>query len=155
MAKNVPADKFPWDSENVSALEGLQAGDDEPLVALLEETARPLHPELRRWLASMFKGNTEVRWWLKRHPGFQKTDDSALHARDICIGHYIHKRHHDGDTVTDAKSLAAKKFGLKARTIDDAWLEYRRMYFRAKDDDDNFAEELRPLRGRQRQSKGE
>ena len=65
-----------WDHENLTALEGLQSGNVEPLIALLEDTARPLHPELRRWLATMLWGDTEARWWFecKRHQGFPKAD---------------------------------------------------------------------------------
>ncbi len=76
--------------------------------------------------------------------------ESRVHIETLVI-----LRRHDGDNITDAKSMAAKKFGLKTRSIDDAWLECRRQYFLAKDDGDDFAEGLRPLRGRQKQSKGE
>lgn len=155
MAKDGPADKFPWDTENLDAFDALKKGDDEPLIALLEETGRPLHPELRRWLAAMFKGNTEVRWWLKRHPGFQKTDDGKLLVRGMCIGHRVHELWHQRVPITKAIAQAVEEFGLEERTIQGAWAEYRQLYWRAKDAGDDLAEGLRPLRKRNKQSKGE
>jgi hypothetical protein len=49
-----------WVRENLAALYGLQAGDVEPLIALLEETRRHLHPELRHWIASMLRGDSQT-----------------------------------------------------------------------------------------------
>ncbi len=53
-----------WNQENIQALHGLQRGDVEPLITLLEDMKCGLHPDLRLWLASMLKGETETKWWL-------------------------------------------------------------------------------------------
>ena len=138
-----------WDGENLDALKGLHKGDVEPLITLLEEAERPLHPELRRWLARMLVGDPQVSWWLqcKRHPGFPKPDNAALELRDIRIGLCIHELWHEGATITEAKDQAAEKFKRKSRTIDDAWTDYRRLYFRLKDEGTDFFPQWRPLRG--------
>lgn len=139
-----------WDHESVAALEALQIGDVEPLITLLEETKRPLHAELRLWLAAMLKGDaTSVKdYWLelKRHPGFLSTDVSVLVVRNIHIGKRIHALWDDGQNLTKAKASAQKKFRLGARTIDDIWAQYRRLYFQLKEEGISLSPGLRPLR---------
>ena len=51
--------------------------------------------------------------------------------------------------------MATKEFGLKSRTIDEAWIAYRELYFRLEDEDTDLAPGLRPLRKRLKQAKGE
>ena len=46
-----------WDSENVAALCGLNDGQVEPLIALLRETDRRLHPEIVAWIKAAWAGS--------------------------------------------------------------------------------------------------
>ncbi len=139
-----------WDHENSTALEALQSGDVEPLITLLEETKRPLHTELRLWLAAMLKGDaTSVKdYWLelKRHPGFPSTDASVFALRSIRIGKWIHALWNDGQDLTKAKASAEEEFGLGARTIDDIWAQYRSLYFQLEEEGISLSPGLRPLR---------
>lgn len=156
-----------WNSLNLAALEGLQDGDVEPLIELLETTECEIHPELRLWLALMLKGDTQTHWWLerKKHPGFQKrADDWDRAARSIKIGRRIHELWHgwpaiaqakalEGKewklqrrTVDEAKSLAGEECGFQARTIDNAWARYRALCFRMKEEGSSLSSDLRPLR---------
>jgi hypothetical protein len=156
-----------WDSLNLAALEGLQDGDVEPLIELLEKSGCEIHPELRLWLAMMLKGDTQARWWLelKKHPGFQKgADDWDRAERSIKIGRRIHELWHGWPTIAqakalegkeselqprtvdEAKSLAGEEWGFRARTIDSAWARYRTLYFRMKKEGSSLSSDLRPLR---------
>lgn len=136
-----------WDHENLDALDGLQKGDVEPLISLLEDVGRPLHAELRLWLALMLKGDTQTRWWLQcmRHPGFQKPDDMAI-VRPWFIGVRIHQLWSEGGTITAAKVKAKSEFHRGIRSIDGAWIDYRKLYFRLKGQGIDLCPGLRPLR---------
>jgi hypothetical protein len=87
------------DHENLEALTGLQQGNVEPLITLLEDTDRSLHPEVRRWLALMLMGDLQTRWWLacKKHPGFTQPDDNALLFRNLAVGMFIHSKWSAGE----------------------------------------------------------
>lgn len=137
-----------FDRENLAALRGLQEGDVEPLIELLKETERSLHPELRRWIALMLMGDSQSHWWLecKRHKGFPRPDLWRLVIRDLNIGTLIHKHHTAGDSITDAKKKAADDFHLEEHTIDNAWTTYRRVYFSIREDGLEFSPDLRSLR---------
>ncbi len=139
-----------WDHENIAALEGMQEGDIEPLIALLKETNRPLHPELRLWLAVMLIGDTQAQWWLERkpHPGSPKSDPVRLFNRDFSLGLRIHQLYTEGGTITEAKSRAAKEFGIQARTIDKAWTLYRKLYHYVDGAIGNDLCQLRPPKGK-------
>jgi hypothetical protein len=54
-----------WDSLNLAALEGLQDGDMEPVIKLLKEPERGIHPEVRLLLAELLEPNDED---LDAHP---------------------------------------------------------------------------------------
>lgn len=146
------------DGENVDALTALQGGDIEPLIALLEDTGRPLHPELRRWLALMLKEgkpgaprSRQAKYALKikGSPGRKKTGflEKAGELDWLGVGQFVHHSWHKGARITDAKHEAAEKLHLNERTIDALWDKYRRIYFLALEDGENLAPQLKPLRG--------
>ncbi len=142
-----------WDHEHQVTLEWLQEkGCVEPLVALLRDCDRPLHPELRLWLALMLTGDHQCRWRLecKRHPRWQKRDLAALTARDLKIGLFIHRLWSEGKRLIDAKGEATEKFDLQDRRLDDVWTMYREVSLRLRDSGIPLAPELKPLRPRRR-----
>ena len=137
-----------WNQENIQALHGLQRGDVEPLITLLENMECGLHPDLRLWLASMLKGETETKWWLaiKRHPGYRHADTSDIAVRNLVAGKRIHELWNQGNTISQAKDSVASEYDRETRTIDNIWISYRNVYFRLQAEGIELAPELQPLR---------
>jgi len=160
------------DHENSEALIGLQTGDVEPLISLLQDVKRPLHAELRLWLAATLVGDLQTLWWMefnrhpsnpgagdleiwwfriKRHPGFPRGGDPELFVRQMQIGRHIHELWDRRIKITVAHNIAVEKFNCEIRTIQSAWGVYRDVYFRLREDDISVSEDLVELRPRKQQ----
>jgi hypothetical protein len=81
-----------FDAEELDAIGGLHDGDPEPIVALLRETARPLHPRVRLMLADALteNGNGAQRLvFVRRRKGKPADDEVTAIARKLELGEKV------------------------------------------------------------------
>lgn len=119
----------------------LRGVDPETGTQTVDFLRRPLHPELRLCLASWLEGEQTV------------TGPKVPPARALVVGNRIHELWDSGVRMTDAKCDVAEEFGLGARTVEDCYIRYRRIYFRAREGGWPFAAKLKELPCRKRRSK--
>lgn len=71
-------------SQELEALNGLIAGDLDPLCVILENENDALHPLLQRWLLKLIRGSsseTDFRLTASTHPDLKRASDGARHQR--------------------------------------------------------------------------